>query len=75
MATRSSTRSNGRGSIRGGRSRRNQFGTSGQSDYHSNGTSRDRDDIRRLCREFNLCFECRRAGHQSNQCSNASSRS
>lgn len=38
----------------------------------SSSNKRDKDDLRRLCIEYKLCFKCRRPGHQSNRCPNAS---
>lgn len=52
--------------------RRGRSSYSSSSPAITSSTNHDRDDIRHLCVEYNLCFKCRRAGHRSNRCPNAS---
>lgn len=56
-------------------SRRGRFNNSHKTKVSSNiqSNSRDKEDIRRLCLEYKLCFKCRKPGHQSTSCPNASS--
>lgn len=77
MAIRDSTRSNGRGHSRGGISNHKAPLNNGRHNHSSDGpvSNKDKDEIfRRMCREYNLSFNCQKPGHQSNKCPQASSR-
>lgn len=49
-------------------------GRSQNSADTTSSNKRDKEDLRRLCLEYKLCFKCRKPGHQSSTCPHASSR-